>query len=277
LPYSVAIGDLDLDGRQDLAVADFATAGLVWVFLGVGDGTFPPGTSYAAQSKASSVAIGDLDQAGTPDLAVTNFGSDTVSVFLNTKVACHDADYDGYGSPGHPSCSYEETDCNDNDRNINPGAAEICNGVDDDCDPDTDDGVDEPWMGTLCDGPDSDFCREGAHFCQGGLQACSDQTGNDVEVCDGLDNDCDGTVPGREIDNDGDQYVECFPWVGDDPEIHGGGDCHDQDPERSPGIEESHAAGNCEDGKDNDCDGLADADDEEGCPPLGGCAARPPG
>lgn len=277
LPYSVAIDDLDLDGDEDLAVADFANTGLVWVLLGNGDGTFQDAVSYAAQSKASSVAIGDLDQAGTPDLAVTNFGSDTVSVYLNTKETCKDNDFDGYGSPGHETCAFPEEDCDDTNPAVNPGAPELCNGIDDDCDAATADGVDEAWMGTVCDGPDSDFCKEGTYFCQtGGLQACSDQSGNDVEVCDGLDNDCDGSVPGREIDDDEDRYVECPSWVGDDQDIDGGGDCNDQDPERSPGIEESHDAGNCEDGKDNDCDGLADIDDEEGCPPFGGCAAGPP-
>ena len=51
----------------------------------------------------------------------------------------------------------------------------------------------------------------------------------------------------------------------------GGKDCNDQDPERSPGIEESGEAGNCDDGKDNDCDGFTDSDDKD-CPKPGPCS-----
>ncbi len=273
-PVSVAVGDLDLDTDEDLAVADFANSGLVWVLLGNGDGTFQTATSFAAQNKASHVAMGDLDKAGTPDLAVTNYGSDTVSVFLNTKETCNDADGDGYGQPAHPSCGFPEEDCDNDDPDIHPGAEELCNGLDDDCDIGTADGADEPWLGTLCDGPDSDLCLEGTYSCEGALQVCSDDTDDDVEICDGLDNDCNSVLPTWETDDDGDHYVECVHWVGDDPDIYGGDDCNDQNPNRSPGLEENHDVGNCEDGLDNDCDDLADIEDP-GCPAIGPCADIP--
>src|SRR5206468_11287265 len=48
---------------------------------------------------------------------------------------CSDADADGYGSPGQPFCpNGGQTDCNDSNPAIHPGAAELCNNVDDDCD-----------------------------------------------------------------------------------------------------------------------------------------------
>jgi hypothetical protein len=92
------------------------------------------------------------------------------------------------------------------------------------------------------------------------------------ERCDGKDNNCDLIVPPNETDNDlpaGDGYVECSPWVG--PPGTMGNDCDDNDPNVNPGAAESEAAGNCSDGKDNDCDGKADGADPD-CG-GGGCSA----
>lgn len=275
-PFSVLIEDLDLDGNADVAVADWTNTGAVWVLVGNGDGTLQTAERYATQSKAASVAIGDLDNDHVQDLAVVNYGSDSVSVLLNLKEACNDTDGDGYGSPSNPSCAYTGNDCDNDNPDINPGASEMCNGVDDDCDAGSADGADEAWMGTLCDGPDSDECDEGTYSCEGATQVCSDVSGNTVEVCDGEDNDCNGFIGDWETDDDGDHYVECISWVGDDPEIYGGDDCNDHDAARSPGLEENLAAGNCEDGKDNDCNDRIDAQ-EPGCPAPGACADIPAG
>jgi hypothetical protein len=51
----------------------------------------------------------------------------------------------------------------------------------------------------------------------------------------------------------------------------GGADCDDNDPNVNPTVAESDAAGNCSDGKDNDCDGKTDGADPD-CT-GGGCAA----
>lgn len=55
-------------------------------------------------------------------------------------------------------------------------------------------GQPDPLIGMTCDGPDSDLCLEGTYACIVGSLTCSDSTGDDVEICDGLDNDCDGAV-----------------------------------------------------------------------------------
>ena len=97
-PSSVAIGDLNGDGRLDLVTANIGgdplgtptPAGTVSVLLGNGGGTFSAATPYPTGSVIpSSVAIGDLNGDGRLDLAVTNYGSPsslvpagTVSVFL---------------------------------------------------------------------------------------------------------------------------------------------------------------------------------------------------
>jgi hypothetical protein len=263
-PFSVVIGDLDLLYRHlDVAVAAYTTQGRVWVLLGDGDGTLQAPTYYDAGGKASSIAMGDLDRDAVPDLAVANYNSDTVSVFINMKEACNDTDGDGYGAPANPVCAFPEEDCDNGNRDVYPGATEICNGIDDDCEATTADGADELWLGALCDGPDADDCLEGTYSCQAGSQICSDSTGDDIEVCDGVDNDCNTLIPPEETDDDGDQYVECAQWVGSDPDILGDNDCNDEDPEMSPGIIEDRAAGNCGDGKDNDCDGYVDSADCE--------------
>jgi hypothetical protein len=74
---------------------------------------------------------------------------------------------------------------------------EVCNGMDDDCDGHVDEGFD---VGAACDGPDSDACAEGHIVCTvAGATTCSDTTGDSIELCNGLDDDCrngiDDTFP----------------------------------------------------------------------------------
>ena len=86
-PYSVSIGDLDGDGKADLAVANWGS-NTVSVFRNTS--TAPGVISYATKvdfttgRRPESVSIGDLDGDGKVDLAVENYGSHTVSVFRNT-------------------------------------------------------------------------------------------------------------------------------------------------------------------------------------------------
>ena len=86
-PRSVAIGDLNDDGKLDLAVAntdgdnDF-TDDVLAVLLGNGDGTFGAAANFTANQGPFAVAISDLNDNGKLDLVVANILSDDVSVLL---------------------------------------------------------------------------------------------------------------------------------------------------------------------------------------------------
>ena len=80
---SVAIGDVNGDGKLDLAVANYSSS-TVSVLLGNGTGSFGTRTDFATGSGPYSVAIGDVNGDGKPDLAVANRDANTVSVLLGT-------------------------------------------------------------------------------------------------------------------------------------------------------------------------------------------------
>lgn len=102
----------------------------------------------------------------------------------------------GICAGGTVICSSNEVDL-ECSTEVN-ATTETCNGLDDDCDGQTDES--DPANGTLCDGPDSDACNEGTLSCSSGSLVCSDNTGGNVEVCNGLDDDCDGETDEGLID-----------------------------------------------------------------------------
>ena len=179
-----------------------------------------------------------------------------------------DADGDGFSS-----C---DGDCDDGTADVFPGNPEVCDGIDNDCDPATDEDADLDGDGfSLCDGDcdewDIDVHPDAEEVCNGIDDDCDPATDEDAdtdgdgfslcdgdcddgaadafpgnpEVCDGIDNDCDGLVPADEVDDDGDGQMICD------------GDCDDADPWTYTGAPEQ-----C-DQIDNDCDELVDEDVDE--------------
>ena len=208
-----------------------------------------------------------------------------------------DADSDGYGdgSTSQSACSApanhvtDSADCNDADGSIHPAATELCDSVDNDCDGSTDeaDAADaQTWF------PDTDYdsygdstnptvaCTQPAqHVAVGG--DCDDSNGAispaATEVCDTVDNDCDGALDEDDasdaatwyLDGDLDGYGDATTTACSQPSgyLASGGDCDDTASAVNPGAHES-----CN-GIDDDCNGQID----EGADLLGtsaNCSAQ---
>ena len=191
-----------------------------------------------------------------------------------------DADGDGFGDENSivAACdislgiSSVSGDCNDEDPLQNPLAMEVCDGIDNNCDEEIDEGLlndfyldeDEDGYGSEQQVISSCVVPEG-YVSQAG--DCDDiesfANPSIAEVCDGIDNNCDGSVDESSAldaleyytDADGDQFgsgtmiLGCFVPSGHSVLT---GDCDDQNSLVHPSMVEI-----C-DGVDNDCDGLSD-------------------
>jgi hypothetical protein len=146
--------------------------------------------------------------------------------------------------------------------------AEVCNGIDDDCNGMIDDGP-LPGVGEAC-GNGLGTCSKGTFVCMNGKLTCNATSMPGVEVCNGIDDDCNGIV------DDGN-----FPTVGQscvcpglDPSKVGVGECKAGKLacKGALGIVCDGCVGPTPeicDGKDNDCDGVIDTNAT--CPGGFGC------
>ena len=224
------------------------------------------------------------------------------------RVVYDDDDGDGFGDPSsaRTACAVGDGeterpgDCDDADPRRFPGASELCDLVDQDCDTTIDE--DAAPLDWYADADGDDYGDPGGPAPVASCDAIAGRAPNDLdcddrrgdvspegtETCDGADEDCDGTIDegpattyyrdadGDTVGTDTDTQLSCGPApMG---YVATAGDCDDTDPGRSPlRIERC-------DGLDEDCDGAIDEGDmitecsagghTGACAAGGGCACE---
>jgi hypothetical protein len=224
LPTTTYYADLDLDGFGDLNNDSTSCAPVPGYILDNTDRNDLDNTIYPG---ATELCDG-IDQ---------NCDGDADGGFTSLALYYLDNDLDGYGvqdaatdtlSCGPPAgYTSQLLDCDDLDALVNPLAVEVCNGIDDNCDLNIDEGFDVDGDGyTTC----QDDCDDNNPNINPGIAE-----GVNPAFCDGIDNNCDQNID-ELYDQDGDGFTFC------------GGDCNDFDASINSGATEI-----CN-GADDDCD-----------------------
>ena len=170
---------------------------------------------------------------------------DTKEDVIVEEAVLQDADDDGYN---------ENEDCDDLDAQINPSMDEICDGIDNNCNGEVDEGVrltfyvdaDEDGYGNPS--ISTEACEQPSGFVPTGTD-CDDTSTlsypSAEEICDGLDNDCDGEIDegvtdpfylDEDGDGFGDEAESIEACVAPEGYSNNGNDCDDQNADIYPGV-----------------------------------------
>ncbi|MCO4773787.1 MAG: putative metal-binding motif-containing protein, partial [Deltaproteobacteria bacterium] len=153
-----------------------------------------------------------------------NSGDYTTTITVSPTTCGADTDGDGYCAGFACGDGSQPGDCDDDDSAVFPGAAEVCDAVDNDCDELVDD--DDPdlsgapsWFDDLDGDLDGDPLAETLSCLQPPNTTdlsgdCDDDDPLNAstldEVCDGQDNNCDGVVDEDFEDTDEDGILDCL-------------------------------------------------------------------
>jgi hypothetical protein len=266
-PLRGLIGDdtgASTDANNDLVTDSFYDVTLSLRF-GVGpleDGEMSPTVCYNLQwGVGLQCSDEDADQVCVID--------DNCPAVANADQEDFDRDGVGDACDNCPAVANEDQANSDGDvqgdacDNCVQPVDEVCNGVDDDCDNLTD----EDLGGAPCETGFPGVCATGTEVCNGadGI-ACTPDVPGSPELCDGLDNDCNG-------ETDENVEGEDAPCVSDAPGICGMGATHCRvgvfvcDSVNMPTSEVC-------DGADNNCDGRIDEDTRNACGRCGDVPAE---
>jgi hypothetical protein len=171
---------------------------------------YDQGSTHANIGRAASGSpefVGYIDEVAMYDRALT--GGEIRAIYTANAQGmcqCADADGDGYGSGGLSCPGGVQPDCDDSVASRHPNAAELCNGVDDDCNGTLDNGLSQATFFRDVDGdgfgnatgPTLQACAAPPGYAAAGGD-CRDSDpavhpGAPDVFCDGIDDDCDGQV-----------------------------------------------------------------------------------
>tara|TARA_R110002110_G_scaffold15567_4_gene69534 strand:- start:8394 stop:10334 length:1941 start_codon:yes stop_codon:yes gene_type:complete len=174
-----------------------------------------------------------------------------------------DNDGDRHNAPD--SCLHP-TDCDDSTAQVHPDHPEVCDGLDNDCNGEVDD-LDDVycWTGdhdAVFDGTTP--CRLGTRACEEGEWGeCEDEILPEIEICDMVDNDCNGEVDDATIE----EFMSCGPSTNMGQCAYGDNKCIDGE---LYCINATYAENEICDNIDNDCDSVVDDGLERGCETICG-------